>query len=168
MRLTAETDLQASRKTRRCFGLRFTNILKAVQQFTSLGDAIIGGSQNLIVCGVWSLVRISLLVCTSNLIHETIGYQLLSLADGHSTCSVSRKAINRLDERWTLRTAIPRYGFALPLNEKLQGCLYEYSILIVGVCHHTAKFEKKSALAQVSSSFSAADVITGSQIELDR
>jgi hypothetical protein len=62
MRLTAEIDQSASRKSRRCFGPRFTNMLQAVQQFASLGDILIGGSQNLIACGVWSLVRMSLLV----------------------------------------------------------------------------------------------------------
>jgi hypothetical protein len=63
MRLTAEIDRPASRKIdRRCFGPRLINFLQAVQQFAALGDVIVGGSQNLIACGVWSLVRMSLLV----------------------------------------------------------------------------------------------------------
>jgi ankyrin repeat domain-containing protein 50 len=63
MRLTAEIDRHASGKIgRRCFGPRLTNFLQAVQQFAALGDIIVGGSQNLIACGVWSLVRMSLLV----------------------------------------------------------------------------------------------------------
>lgn len=64
MRLTAEFDYHASNKTGRgrCFGPRLTNFLQAVQQFAALGDIIIGGSQNLIACSVWSLVRMSLLV----------------------------------------------------------------------------------------------------------
>ena len=64
MRLTAEIDRRVSGKgsTRRCFGPRLTSFLQAVQQFAALGDVIIGGSQNLIACGVWSLVRMSLLV----------------------------------------------------------------------------------------------------------
>lgn len=62
MRLTAEIDRCASRRGRRCFGPRLTNLLQAVQQFASLGDIIIGGSQNLIACGVQSLIRMSLLV----------------------------------------------------------------------------------------------------------
>lgn len=36
--------------------------LEAVQQFASIGDVIVGGSQNVIACGVWSLVRMTLLV----------------------------------------------------------------------------------------------------------
>ena len=64
MRLTAQIDRQKS--GRRCFGTRFTNFLHAVQQFAALGDVIVGGSQNIIACGVWSLVRMSLLVVYLN------------------------------------------------------------------------------------------------------
>jgi ankyrin repeat domain-containing protein 50 len=68
MRLTAEIDRHASGKIgRRCFGPRLTNFLQAVQQFAALGDIIVGGSQNLIACGVWSLVRMSLLVGIADL-----------------------------------------------------------------------------------------------------
>ena len=67
MRLTAQIDRPASGKgCHRCFGPRFTNFLQAVQQFAALGDVIVGGSQNIIACGVWSLVRMSLLVVHPN------------------------------------------------------------------------------------------------------
>ena len=64
MRLTAEIDRQASGKVggRRCFGPRLINFLQAVQQYAALGDIVVGGAQNIIACGVWSLVRMSLLV----------------------------------------------------------------------------------------------------------
>ena len=64
MRLTAEIDRGTLRKVGggRCFGPRFTNVLQAVQQFAALGDVIIGGSQNIVACGVWSVVRMTLLV----------------------------------------------------------------------------------------------------------
>jgi hypothetical protein len=67
MRLTAEIDRRTPGKIGggRCFGPRLTNFLQAVQQFTALGDIVVGGSQNLIACGVWSLVRMSLLVSVS-------------------------------------------------------------------------------------------------------
>ncbi|KAH8698093.1 hypothetical protein GQ44DRAFT_787899, partial [Phaeosphaeriaceae sp. PMI808] len=62
MRLTAEIDRQMSRKVGgRCFGLRFTNFLQGVQQFATLRDVVVRGSQNIIACGVWSLVRMTLL-----------------------------------------------------------------------------------------------------------
>jgi len=62
MRLTAEIDRRQYGKIGRCFGPRFTNFLQGVQQFAALGDVIVGGSQNIIACGIWSLVRMSLLV----------------------------------------------------------------------------------------------------------
>jgi hypothetical protein len=67
MRLTAEIDRRASGKVGggRCFGPRLINVLQAVQQFAALGDVIVGGSQNIIACGVWSLVRMTLLVGVS-------------------------------------------------------------------------------------------------------
>jgi hypothetical protein len=69
MRLTADID-RSQRAGSRCYGPRFTNFLHGVQQFAALGDVIIGGSQNIIACGVWSLVRMSLLV--SGIILHTI------------------------------------------------------------------------------------------------
>lgn len=64
MRLTAEIDQKISPKIGRgrCYGPRLTNFLQGVQQFVGLGDIIVGGSQNLVACGVWSLVRMSLMV----------------------------------------------------------------------------------------------------------
>jgi hypothetical protein len=63
MQLTAEVDRQTvSKFSGQCFGPRFTNFLQGVQQFAALGDVVVGGSQNLVACGVWSLVRMSLLV----------------------------------------------------------------------------------------------------------
>jgi hypothetical protein len=63
MRLTADIDRRVSKKFGgQCFGPRFTNFLQGVQHFAALGDVVVGGSQNLVACGVWSLVRISLLV----------------------------------------------------------------------------------------------------------
>lgn len=68
MRLTAEIDRRAFEGTgdRRCFGPRLTNFLQSIQQFAMLGDVIVGGSQNLLACGVWTLVRMSLLVMPCN------------------------------------------------------------------------------------------------------
>jgi len=67
MRLTAELDRRASGSGHRgrCFGPRFFNILETIQQFAALGDTVVGGSQNIIACGVWSLVRMTLLVSRS-------------------------------------------------------------------------------------------------------
>jgi hypothetical protein len=63
MRFTADVDRRIA-KGNRCLGPRFTSFLSAVQQFAALGDVVVGGSQNIIACGVWSLVRMSILVRT--------------------------------------------------------------------------------------------------------
>lgn len=63
MRLTSEIDKTSGIVAgRRCFGPRLTSFLHAVQQFAALGDIVVGGSQNLVACSVWMLVRMSLLV----------------------------------------------------------------------------------------------------------
>lgn len=64
MRLTAEIDRRAAEKRTggRCFGPRLTNMLQAIQQFAALGDVVVGASQNIAACGLWSLVRMTLLV----------------------------------------------------------------------------------------------------------
>jgi hypothetical protein len=63
MWLTSEIDKTSGIVAgRRCFGPRLTNFLSAVQQFAALGDVVVGGNQNIIACGVWALVRMSLLV----------------------------------------------------------------------------------------------------------
>lgn len=47
MRLTAQIDKENSRrKSRRCVGPRLTNVLQSVQQFSTVVDVIIGGSQS--------------------------------------------------------------------------------------------------------------------------
>jgi hypothetical protein len=62
-RFAAELNLQISTKAGgRCYGPRFMSFLQGIQQFASIGDVIIGGTQNLLACGIWSIARVSLLV----------------------------------------------------------------------------------------------------------
>lgn len=70
MQLTAEINRRLSRKVvgGRGLGTRTHSFLQCVQQFAALGDIIIGGSQSQIACGVWSLVRTSLLVGVHSLL----------------------------------------------------------------------------------------------------
>jgi hypothetical protein len=63
LQLTAMIDRQAAGKGMyRCLGPRFANFLRPVQQYVALGDILVGGSQNIIACSVWTLVRMSVLV----------------------------------------------------------------------------------------------------------
>lgn len=64
MRLTSEFNSSSAQRfgVRRCFGPRLTNLLEAIQQFAALGDLILGNSQNTLACGIWGLVRITIVV----------------------------------------------------------------------------------------------------------
>jgi len=123
MRLTAEFDRRMSKKFgSRCFGPRFTYFLQAVQQFAALGDVVIGGSQNLIACGVWSLVRMSLLVSRCCFLH--FPGQLLRVSSRLSACRPTWKSYHRYS--WTL--AVPAHAISrLP-----------YSIRSQQICRHTS------------------------------
>ncbi len=61
MRLTAQMD-RSQKPGGRCFGPRFTKFLHGIQQYAALGDIIVGGAQNIIAAGVWTVVRTALVV----------------------------------------------------------------------------------------------------------
>ena len=71
IRLTEEINQEGQRRHRawRPYGARVGAFLARLQALASLGDVIIGGSQNLIACGVWGVVRFSLEVRLSRLGH---------------------------------------------------------------------------------------------------
>ena len=64
IRLTAEIDRDAIRlrKSRQCVGPRLTKLLQSVQQFSTVADIIIGGAQSEIAAGIWSVLKMSLIV----------------------------------------------------------------------------------------------------------
>ena len=112
MRLTSEVDKACGVAAgRRCFGPRLTNFLHAVQQFAALGDIVVGGSQNVVACSVWALVRMSLLVGILLILHrrilsntEAVNCHLLLLP---------RQALNPLHEHWPLRSPLRKDDPAL-------------------------------------------------------
>ena len=116
MRLTAEIDRRASGKVGgRCFGPRLTNFLQAVQQFAALGDIIVGGSQNIIASGVWSLLRMSLLVSVLTLLAV---FSTNTFIVNRKLYILSRKVVDSLHERWSLSTTLPNNGLTLsPIQE---------------------------------------------------
>ncbi|KAF7507921.1 hypothetical protein GJ744_009955 [Endocarpon pusillum] len=148
MRLTAEIDCRVSGKVGgRCFGPRLTNFLQGVQQFAALGDILVGGSQNLIACGVWSLVRMSLLLSVN----------FFSYLEKLSTLLM------------TVGRSAPRYqemALLYSRSKNLQSHLSEYFIVVVHLCHQLLKFTQKSTLGQITSTLSDSDMKTY-QSELD-
>ncbi|PNP76521.1 hypothetical protein FNYG_09940 [Fusarium nygamai] len=149
MRLTAEMDLKATSKHGRirCFGPRLTNMLQAIQQFAALGDIVVGGSQNLIACGVWSAARMTVHVMTGYLTHL-------------EKLSVLFMTVGRNAPRYQAMAAI------YPKSKNLQRYLYEYFIIVTKICHQTIQWAQKSAVSRLSSSIRDPDM-KGLQADLD-
>ncbi|KAJ5656054.1 hypothetical protein N7507_008004 [Penicillium longicatenatum] len=148
LRLTAEIDQMALVSKRRCFGARIMNVLEAVQQFAALGDIIIGGTQNLIACGVWTVVRSSLLlVMKSSSYFERIS--TLFMVAGRSA---------------------PRYekmALLYPRSKNLQSYMCDYFITLVQLCHKILKFTQKSTLGQLKAAFNEGE-LNSFQLNLER
>ncbi|RKK82859.1 hypothetical protein BFJ68_g16400 [Fusarium oxysporum] len=141
MRLTAEIDRRVAGNVGggRCFGTRLVNVLEAVQRFAALGDIVVGGSQNMIACGVWSLVRMTLLM----LVNVSSWFDKLS----ELFMTVGRSA--------------PRYqamALLYPRSKKLQSHLSEYFLVVVRICHDLLKLTQKSMFAQLVSFTTESDM----------
>lgn len=67
IKVTEEINQEGARRHRswRPHGTKVGGFLSRIQTFASIGDVLIGGSQNLIATGVWSAVRLSLSVSQS-------------------------------------------------------------------------------------------------------
>ncbi|KAH7464155.1 hypothetical protein FOMA001_g17933 [Fusarium oxysporum f. sp. matthiolae] len=135
MRLTAEIDRRIAGKVGggRCLGTRLVNVLEAVQQFAALGDIVVGGSQLMIACGVWSLM----------------------LANVSSW-------FDKLSELFmTVGRSAPRYqamALLYPRSKKLQSHLSEYFLVVVRICHDLLKLTRKSMFAQLVSFMTESDM----------
>ncbi|RYN73204.1 hypothetical protein AA0117_g7987 [Alternaria alternata] len=149
MKLSEEVDVHLSQKFGgRCFGPRFTNFLHGVQQFAALGDILIGGSQNLIACGVWSLVRLTLL----------------------SFVSVSNHVDKLSSIFMDIGRSAPRHQAIVelyPRSTKLQEYLSEYFVVVVRLCHHLCKLGQKSTFGQITSSLNQT-ALMGFQTDLEK
>ncbi|GIJ90111.1 hypothetical protein Asppvi_009061 [Aspergillus pseudoviridinutans] len=140
-RLTAEINRDIQQTTRRCYGPRFVHVLQAVQQYASIGDVLIGGSQNLVASGVWAAVRLTLTMVT----------QSASYLEKLSTLFMNAG-----------RSA-PRYqdmALLYPRSKRLRNALCEYFIVILNICKHAVKFLQKSALSQFSSALSDSPLVS--------
>ncbi|KAH8881558.1 hypothetical protein GQ53DRAFT_667454, partial [Thozetella sp. PMI_491] len=135
MRLTAEIDRRAAGQASlgRCFGPRLSNILQAVQQFAALGDIVVGGSQNLIACGVWSLL----------LVNFSSHFEKLSML----FMTVGRSA--------------PRYQSMALLytqSKNLQSHLSEYLLVVVRLCHKLLRSTQQPMFKRVMSLISESEL----------
>ncbi|KAF4411176.1 Vegetative incompatibility HET-E-1 [Fusarium acutatum] len=141
MRLTAEIDLKATAQhgRGRCFGPRMTNLLQAIQQFAALGDVVVGGSQNLIACGVWAAARMT--------VHVITGYFTYLEKLSFLFMTVGRNA-----PRYQAMAAI------YPKSKNLQRYLCEYFIIVTRLCFQSISWTRKSAFSRLSTSISDPDM----------
>ncbi|GFF54939.1 hypothetical protein IFM58399_09952 [Aspergillus lentulus] len=140
-RLTAEINRDIQQTTRRCYGPRFVHVLQAVQQYASIGDVFIGGSQNLVASGVWAAVRLTLTMLTQSASYLE-KMSMLFMNAGRSA---------------------PRYqdmALLYPRSKRLRDALCEYFIVVLNICKHAVKFLQKSALSQFSSAISDSSLVS--------
>ncbi|KAH7414119.1 hypothetical protein DE146DRAFT_627191 [Phaeosphaeria sp. MPI-PUGE-AT-0046c] len=148
MRFTAQIDSCIVGRAKRCFGPRFTNIISTVQQFAALGDVILGGSQNIVACGVWSLVRMSILAMT----------RFSTLLE---TMSVIFMEIGRRSPRHQ------ELALMYPRSKRLQADVNEYFIVVVRFCQDIFRFTQRSLFSKMTTALGR-DQIQLVQSELDR
>ncbi|KAF7530955.1 hypothetical protein G7054_g9349 [Neopestalotiopsis clavispora] len=138
MRLTAEIDRRPGQQqgSGRCFGPRLTNILQAVQQYAALGDIVVSGSQNIVACGIWSLVRLTLLVSSRSPHCRSLtdGFQgLVSFSSYMEKLSRILMVAGRKAPRYEQMTLL------YPRSPDLQSSLSEYFIVVVQMCRDLYK-----------------------------
>ncbi|KAJ4245726.1 hypothetical protein NW762_013850 [Fusarium torreyae] len=137
MSLVADIEFRVTSRHGRVqgFGQRLAHILVAIQTFAALGDVVVGGSQNLIACGVWAAARMTVHVVTGYLTHWEKLSALLMI-------------IGRNAPRYQALAAI------YPQSKNLQRYLYEYFIIVTKIFHQSIVWTKKSAIGRLSSTIS--------------
>ncbi|KAJ5359270.1 uncharacterized protein N7496_011683 [Penicillium cataractarum] len=124
--LTAEIDRVSGG---RCLGPRLIRVLETVQRFAAIGDIMVGGSQNIIACGVWSL--------------------LLTSSSSHlEKLSVLFMNVGRSAPRFEKIAAL------YSRSPDLQSSVYEYFIVVVHLCHDILRFTKRSTLQKFGAALS--------------
>lgn len=147
MTVTAEIN---RRTPKAGIGPRFTNMLMAVQQFATIGDLLVGGSQNLPACGVWCVVRTSLAVCCTPCPPGRTVLIFLQLLIGFS--SHLEKFSSLFME---IGRSSPRYqdlALLYSCSDKIKRDLTEYFIIVVNICEQFVDYGKKSKFIQLTAS----------------
>ncbi|KAK7955733.1 uncharacterized protein PG986_004955 [Apiospora aurea] len=148
LQLTAEIDHTTRAAGSRCYGPRLTKTLERVQQFAAIGDVIIGGSQNIVACGVWTIVRTALLAAVRfQSYFESLSELFLSVG----------KTAPRYNEMVALQ----------PRSQALHELMSEYFIFVVNLCRHVYNLSLKSKLGQLKVAMSRL-VIGSYQKDLDK
>ncbi|KAJ6106657.1 hypothetical protein N7512_010174 [Penicillium capsulatum] len=136
--LTAEIDRVHGG---RCLGPRLIKVVEAVQKFAALGDILVGGSQNIIACGVWSMMLI-----TND--DHCVNQLMTNFCSHLERLSILFMNVGRSAPR------IERIALLYSRSGELQSHVYEYFIVVVGLCHEMLKFTKKSAIMKFGAALS--------------
>ncbi|KAJ0120131.1 hypothetical protein J7T55_000986 [Diaporthe amygdali] len=154
IKVTEEINQEGARRHRswRPHGTKVGGFLSRIQTFASIGDVLIGGSQNLIATGVWSAVRLSLTEIATNYLNY---FEKLSTL------------FMRLGTSWALHED---FAQIFPQSEVLQTFFCEYCVVLLRLCNKIIAFGQKNTSAQLFSSIgSSFDSEFGStQKELDQ
>lgn len=159
IKMTEEFNQEGTRRHRswRQHGTNVGVFLSRIQTFASIGDVLIGGSQNLIAMGVWTAVRLSLTVSPfAQSFQSSLGSLDQHLAD------TLKMATNYLNYFEKLSTLFMRLGTSWALHEDfaqlfprsqiLQTYFCEYLIVLMKLCHKIVVFGQKNTGAQLFSS----------------
>ncbi|KAL6243480.1 hypothetical protein RBB50_009472 [Rhinocladiella similis] len=129
MRLTLEIDKKNSSRKRQCFATRLTSLLQCLQQFSTVIDTVVGGSQSLIASGIWAAVKLTL--------HLALGWT--SYFDKLSTLLMH------------IGRSCPRYqelGILFSTSTALQKAICEYMIIVIDLCRRAVLFFQRSFFKQ--------------------
>lgn len=79
IKMTEEINQEGARRHRswRQHGTKLGGFLSRIQTLASIGDVLVGGSQNIIATGVWSALRLSLTVSRSREVpHQSLQHAI--------------------------------------------------------------------------------------------
>ncbi|SPN98693.1 uncharacterized protein DNG_01737 [Cephalotrichum gorgonifer] len=133
-RLAERLNRDGSRlhRTWKPYATRLLSFLEQIRTFAKAGDVLVGGSQNMIACGVWATVRVCLEV--------VIGHLAL---------------FERLSRLWMtlgrLSTIYDDIVALYPAARDLQDLMCEYLIVVVELCKRVTIFTSRRTIFQLTS-----------------
>ncbi|KAM7201216.1 hypothetical protein V8F20_004962 [Naviculisporaceae sp. PSN 640] len=137
LKLTEEVNRDAYKvhKTWRQYGSRLQKALDQIVVFTKVGDILVGGSQNMIACGVWAAVRLSIQIAAGYLsFFDKVSSLWMRIG---RSCEVQEELVQ-----------------LFPQSDELQTLMSEYLAVTVGFCQRIVSFAKRRLISQIASTFS--------------
>ncbi|KAM7188362.1 hypothetical protein V8F33_010702 [Rhypophila sp. PSN 637] len=133
-RLTEEVNRDGHKvhKTWKQYGSRLQKALDQIVIFTKVGDILVGGSQNMIACGVWAAVRLSIQIATGYLtFFDKVSNLWMQIG---RSCEVQEELFQ-----------------LFPQSTELQTLMSEYLVVTVNFCQRIVAFAKRPFISQITS-----------------